>query len=423
MSAPFRTWLRTTQESSGSSDPVEAELARIRADTTPEDQEPDQLRFWLGHPDERVVVAALDRWDLAVHESRSLSRELLGHATRRAEADGLFWTPVLDRIAATDLWPEPAPELWEVRYDMRAAIQQLTPWLTEQAELDDVKELARSSAASMLLRLVATRAREMDLELVQILAESGVSLRFIVQNEAPLPEGTVQALTQHVLARAKESTSGSTMVVHELSGMLDELRVRAHPLSAADVDALLEVRLVEKPQSSSVLLSLLVHNALPAERMIDLYHAAQECDILPDPLFNQHTPTGTPIEFFRMAARELQRPRVQSVIMDTPKAAHDAEVRQSLIQHARFPVLEKLAARARPAEIGPILRSMVRVSPEELAAWLERGGLPRHVVIRPEDLAPLLECRMREVRLAALTRLAQHGARRATDGGRAGPRR
>src|SRR5690606_988988 len=65
---------------------------------------------WFYHPDERVQLALLDNPILTRRERRPRARHLRTEAIwamafAQAEIEGVAWTPVLDRIACSNLWP------------------------------------------------------------------------------------------------------------------------------------------------------------------------------------------------------------------------------------------------------------------------------------------------------------------------------
>ncbi len=108
MTVPFRTALLSTPAFAGTADAglefervddtMQAARAALEADA--------RLRAWINHPDERVPLALLDGalapW-LARHENWSL--HLYARAMRDAARDDVCWTPLLDRMAVTGIWP------------------------------------------------------------------------------------------------------------------------------------------------------------------------------------------------------------------------------------------------------------------------------------------------------------------------------
>jgi hypothetical protein len=91
MNTPFRTEVLP-----GYSDP------ELRALVTTRDPTAEQLTAWVQSDDEAVVLAALRLIGRALSPEHRVVA--LDHALARADAEGVWWTPVLDTLAADHLW-------------------------------------------------------------------------------------------------------------------------------------------------------------------------------------------------------------------------------------------------------------------------------------------------------------------------------
>lgn len=166
MSLPFRTAPSSTPapvvpaESGAEFERVDETIELARTVTAAD----ARLRGWINHHDERVPLAliggALAPW-LARTESWSL--HLYARAMRDAERDGVCWTPLLDRLAESGIWPtqkgrvvlggkvsvvHPAPVM--------QVIEPLRLWLREQTDGAALAPLA-AFRASPVRALIQSR--------------------------------------------------------------------------------------------------------------------------------------------------------------------------------------------------------------------------------------------------------------------------
>lgn len=387
--------------------PAEEELGLIARDTLDGYGVPERVERWLRHPDERVVLAAMDRWEHALRASGRVCRRAIAHALDEAEREGVAWTPVLDHAAAAGLWvcatagdlDFPGPT---------ARFERLRTWIAEQATRGEATGLARWSRVPFVKALVGAETPHLDVDLVEMLARDGVPHHQLARNPA-FPAGGVARLLK---LQAERSEGDGRRMGDGMVGVrtcLDRMGRRGHAVSEEDVDALLALGQVEGAESGlRAVLRCLVRVPLPSSRLVAVLDAVRAAHLDASDLVRIGG-EDAPIEFYRTAARLLSDRRGQTALAKVERALADDTVRRWMLRWGKFAALEALARTARAGEAGRVLSRMAEVSEPHLARWLTEGGLPPHTTT--EDVMVLMRCEMRKVRLAALTHLNEAGAR------------
>jgi hypothetical protein len=128
------------------------------------------------HPDERVREAFLRRHGLPSEQS-TVSREVLDRIgtalLEDAEAEGVVWTPLIDRMAAGRVWPRMEGDA--AQRSARRQAEKMAEWLATDASAEQVRSLLDDFTAPSLIAAVAEHYREVSPELAAELLKRGAS--------------------------------------------------------------------------------------------------------------------------------------------------------------------------------------------------------------------------------------------------------
>lgn len=251
MSLPFRTQLITASAedvatANATVDPAigdgflpTAEEARRVAAWTGANAA-DHARHWARHPDEAIVVLA------AVTHVRDFSAEdraaFVERALEDAAREGVAWTPVLDRLAAHQVWPGvsriPAHVLPERIRNLtrpQAQVERLIPWLESEATAEELDEFLKFRA-EQAWKLAARHARDLRTDQVGEMLEWFELARPLAQNPR-----AAQRHTRPLVAAARERMRSD----HGAGKAVDVLRdLDEHPqpaISEEDYGALVDL--------------------------------------------------------------------------------------------------------------------------------------------------------------------------------------
>lgn len=182
-SLPFRVQLQPTVDPAASMDRVRRLVSLSTLDA-------EGLRAILESGDEAAVVTAcrlLSRTELEPHIPA-----LVDSVDRRAVAEGVFWTPVMDAAAAEDITDFHVPKMRMVR------------WLENQGRTEHVDELLQFEDPS-LLEEVARRIRPLEKRHMRGFIERGLA-HVLIDSHRGDPE-FIEALALELMANRERRPS------------------------------------------------------------------------------------------------------------------------------------------------------------------------------------------------------------------------
>lgn len=391
---------------------VEALLAEVRArvdDSVPR----DRLQGWLGHADERVVIATLTSRRRILADEPTLKLAVWQRADADARDEGLVWTPVLDAIAAQQLWPAadlgPAEVAGEAPV-VRSAEEQaagLLPWLRAQEDPERVAALlefhapaVRAAVAEhapcldtrLLTHLldhsweqIAAAARNRTLGAAQVTLLAEVAARWLARE--PARAGVAGAALAALRAAGHRSLGHGAQ---ELTSVIRQSRELAATAPIPHATALALETVLDDPETPAATL----RQALRACR----WHADWLCRIAVHP--------AADVELWADLLRVSRDPELRRTIARVPAARTDVAVRRLLSQSSDAEVLCSLVEDADPGDLPYLVRRLASVFPKLLLTALARAAAEGRLRATRSDLQPLLEHPDAGVR-AAITAILQ----------------
>lgn len=417
MNTPFRTELRKATRDEleearrgvwqGDYQSHRDSVRAIRA--VPDDVDvPDDLDLWLTHPDERVVMAALDRWDLAVHTEEPLAQAVLWRANANAQADGVAWTPLLDRLAATDLWPDPRRRPTNPVPHPDEYLEGTAGWLREKASLAEIKALLSAFSSYTALEAIARSAGALDRACVEQLMECGAALRALVSNPA-LPEGVGGMLVADVARRMAAHGKDAEMAFDWRSQTINRgLAERGYPFTAEEVEEVLEAfsdEAIPEKSRRGIAFEFAKQPNLPGESLARVYqHVADDIGAVRHMMAKAGQ--DAPLPFYRKVARTTTFSEIRGRIASVERLRADPEVRAALLERGSFKTLSRLWADATPEELSTLLRRMLELAAHRMGPWLAQNPIPADLPLTADDLEPLLTHTNGEIRMHGITALS-----------------
>lgn len=180
--------------------PAEKLIDQIKASPQPSES---LIRLALAHPDERVLVAAIDRWKNRLWSETSTKTALavLERGVRICETEKIGWHPIFDALAANACWPYDlrTKEFTEDRYRFRYWLASFIPWLEAQTDPQQVEPLL-AYRSQITLQTVAEHAGALTEELaLRLIQKTPYAFSALARNSRITP-----ALGHWLLERAVE---------------------------------------------------------------------------------------------------------------------------------------------------------------------------------------------------------------------------
>lgn len=438
MSLPFRTALSCTSGSPHGGEPGIAvdRVEDVMGDASQATVVDARLRGWINHADERVPIAllggSLASW---MAQSETWSLHLYARAMRDAERGGVCWTPLLDRMAVTGIWPTQ-----KGRVVLGGTVSVVTPlspahvlhplrqWLREQTDGAAFAPLATFEAPALralvqsrlaVLPAVASYTGEFPgersasalpdaLPSAVALAEappadaysphgvlrSAVVTPHVAHPTAPAPDAGARAAARSTVPREEPHYSpaqvaGLLHVASEATGRSDESQVR--PEIRRAIDTLIEYR------------------ALGAAHLYSLYTA---CRMVKTWIVRIVAHASATIELWRAALRDNNWIEVRESIVKSSQARRDSVIRLILSRCSSAEVLCALCLDGDLPDVPRILRRVVRADPFGLLDALGEAMRTTGLKMAAGDLEPLTRHADAQVRqrASALLPLLAHPA-------------
>jgi hypothetical protein len=373
---------------------------------------------WLGHADEAVVLAALERFgEEYLRPGSPLMREGAGRMMGavleaeygRAEAEGILWSPVIDRMAET------IARFPRLRKEMEAVlIQPLFEWVRAQKDPSRYRTLLLDARSYLLQSRLATRAGEIE-EAVLERALAGDRPLFdrLSESAALRPE---QA--RRMLDRAIDLIENSTAEELRSQGHGDSPGNAAARLilgfgaSRAQTERLLACLDAGKKVEHALQHALLRSTALLTSADLDRYWSYF---INTDaPLLAAH-PALTTALAHRLLMLNRSAPVLQAIARRV-EMLDDAKLRAILFRQTSLKTQDAIFSYLRdPAAMKTFLPRYLKVRPLEALRAIVDGHVPpeRLSHLAPDDLLGVLADPSQEVRLLALRATAMLQATRA----------
>jgi hypothetical protein len=447
--APFRFELRTAteeqlrvaREAAGLDfRPAEAEIRSIRRlapkmrAAAPREgaRWAERWRRWAAHPDERVVAALIE----ARLEYKPLgvqAEELWERFEREAQAEGVLWTPLMDRLVVASMTEDELLFILSTGQEQDFLrqrdvwLRRLDRWAETQTRLEDVAPAARFESVLPLhavARLSPVRGEGL-FRLCEPFGPAGLwapwARNHYVSDEDVqlLARATVRGL------EAEETDEGIQALQAMLRGLW-EATLRSPSLPPDAWDALHERLSAARDTSWDLRLgrdigTLLAHAALSAEQAETLWatlvrlgptvttqqgdkHALQSFL-----LRNADTPDTV---FEQAVARYPGVFGVQRALAENDRALQNPVVRKALHQTRDERILSRLCADAEPRHFRTFLKRLLGHETPTAAAVLGAASDAQIEALTEADLHSLLLAPRAEVRLAALRIAARHQAGR-----------
>lgn len=150
-------------------EPTHSALQRIESQGS---ANPDRLRSWVTHPDERVVMRLLRRRCFSEQLASNDLLDLVHRAIKDAKRRRVLWTPLLDTVNAK---LRAGSDLWAFQSYAGCALRQIGDWLAEREMPSDASELLAFESHDVWT-MVAERATAIDVPTVRALTRRGLGL-------------------------------------------------------------------------------------------------------------------------------------------------------------------------------------------------------------------------------------------------------
>jgi hypothetical protein len=440
MSRPFRTQVRlaTHEQEEGALPVGDALWALLR------ERAPDAMAA-VRHPDERVPIAWTMRQDWGEEGAR---RALAARAFAEAEAQDVAWTPLLDALVHSGLFPstgEPSglrvtpPSGVPQDPRVREMLERIARWVRDQTSVQEIGRVLQFESIA-LRRMVAAEARVIGPEQAEELASHATCRQALAANPHLAPQ--VVAHLQ-VLAAGWLSETGGALRSNG-SALLNELRDAGHPLSEKGREALLSAleegqtrdgfsHLIRDPELGEAGLIRLIglgfgtnpYGGLVAQvalhpcatpetrsaqfaktRAGDSAESLLRAEVLPPDVFTAllrdvtsstdmakliaHG-SSTPEIWHAGMERCGAKAEVRAALASNPRARRDPAIRRVLLASNADTVLQALLEDAEPAEFRRLMRKLLRDNPEAALRRLEQNEVPEGSGLGPRDMEPIFE--------------------------------
>jgi hypothetical protein len=382
---------------------------------------------WLQHPEEAVVLAALDRFgpemgrSLLRHGSpahQSLVGGVLERARDAARQEGVLWTPLLDRIDALNLLPST-----EQHQQLESLCRPLAAWASQQTAPALVAPLlAGVRGGQMLTQLLMMVPGVPDEALESVLAAEGAPLEEWAMAKCLTPDQGARLL-ERALALGEEHAERSArheprrgkpagMMAHyeapspadqaEEAARIALMRYRATPDIAARA-----VAVVARHGASPRMVRTLLGFGIPlrTEQLEQAWDAfAKEW-----PVALAHSRALT-VEQARRLSASVRRSDVLEELATRPEMLADPEILGRMLSTGGIRLARELVKRLKePDALRAAFRRLLSIKPEEAMHQILDGTLPPDVVagLRQEDILPGLRHESQAVRLLAIRATAR----------------
>lgn len=369
----------------------------------------------VDHPDERVVEGVVRLRHEWLKARPALAERLARRALEDALREGVVWTPLVDRIAIADLWPEPLPEptydsdpdgYFSRPHGLHASkeswLNTLLTWL----------RTASPEEAHLMLRFQSDEARLSAVLGAKDLSTASVSLvlrampfAHLLARNADLGREGAGLLLDWVLEVAASSDLSVAPVVDFTLFYLAKRGHQVPPESADRLATSLRSGKAILPGTSPVSAAWILarqRDAAPERLRWIVLQFAAENELMVE---IAHHERGD-VQVWRVLAASSSLPRLRKRLSEIPAARQDEEVRRVLLSSKALDVLTNLVRGASPEEFVELLEriadknanaaaEVIGASPEYVArirAQLERNGA-RTMIVRLERLqCRLVEC-------------------------------
>lgn len=217
----------------------EAPLIAIARIGTQASASAKRLDSWVTHPDERVVIALLDR-DL--HRATLSEAQVIGLARRALEgarSKDVVWTPLLDALSFNLPFEVPRnAEMQEVLTLIIQSEEALRRWIRTSAAPADLASLMNFRSSPVRDQLAAD-APCLDVATVKALAGCPWRDSAMATNPA-LTGATIAALTDHVFRTVMTIRTSSFDFLEQYVVLLHKLLTRGGTLSETQLVELLQ---------------------------------------------------------------------------------------------------------------------------------------------------------------------------------------
>lgn len=166
--------------------------------------DPNLVEIAITHPDERIAIAVIDRWNTRIAHEYLWKLYLRGLESSNEE--GILWHPIFDALASNNCWPlrMHVSNLAETQNHYRSIeqqIQQLIPWLEAQTDPTAIEPLL-GFRSRVVLGTVARHTGVITRELAQRLP-----LHRLAENPR-LPDSWAQELISQALSLLSTARHG-----------------------------------------------------------------------------------------------------------------------------------------------------------------------------------------------------------------------
>lgn len=358
----------------------------------------DRLRSFLHHPDELVPVGLIHNrvhpkpWDKYPSRRAYVSDALYQRALGSAEREGVFWTPLIDALAESSLWPTTDfahatdPELGE-RVPHRTPLEQaarLADWIAAQTRPELLSPLTRFRHPAVW-RTLASSARVFDDELLTRILDDGRAAPQVAANPHLTPEQIERVRTWAMDALTSQERESRSDTRYRTAGTtLVELEQSGRPPSRRDLDLLVEaVKSIESDmprwrrvandyyagtRRGAALRAVCQMENVPADLLMRLYERVKDDSTSVMEIVKHASAT---IEVWRHVASDSSLFQVRDYLSSVDEARRDPEIRRILARSTSPDVLIDLARDSDPKRAARHIRKMAKNARATLKAFAD----------------------------------------------------
>lgn len=421
-SLPFRT---VAKLSSLTDQDLQNRVDALRHWRDPDQTELDHL---IHHADERIVIAfvrmgLIQRWPK--NTAKYTCNQMILRALYDAEQEGSLWTPLLDELAAQDLWRSKPhnPKMLKIWEEDRASsdpripephvyLEQLVSWIRNQTSPDVLMSLFEFHYSD-LFELIAKHAQVLSAALVEhLLARNPSTGAQLAQNPA-MPAKWLNELGKWALFGALDpkfvaergfttlwpvrqypfsrSSRLSTLLALHRRGMLDSTMIDCcidWIASQPKRDKHERRRGSDYRKQSVVDFMIALADSLDQTRLRRFYDAIQDdsnkvAQLLQAPNLG--------VEFLRHVMSRDRSPYVRKALVQNSIARQDPEIRGKLMRSTSCDVLSELLKDTTEGEASILFRRLARLHPIDAMKLLQSADSTLLRMLSRDDVEHALQ--------------------------------
>lgn len=359
---------------------------------------PEQVQRWLEHPDERVVLRALDRWGKG-QPPRDFIAPLAARVRAGLSARKVAWDVLADRVAR--LSPS---VLFRSNAERVRRLAPVGAWARE-APSGEVRQAFETFHSSMFRRTLAANAGQPDPTTIELFLTDPACARFIAENPSLTRTGArhiARLATQRLTLERRDVFPHPSGTMNTLTSLIGA----GHDLGRANIERML--RVVERGADSArnVVSPLLEMEGLTAD---DLTRLGQHV-VTPHGPWARRVAShpAAPLPLLMQVLDETDDHKVRAAVASREEAVRLPALLDRLLGDTAISVLTALFTNARRQGIyASLITRLLARRPAAAGDVLLRVPPPETFRLTQEQLAPLLSSTNREVRLRAIA-LSEH---------------